>query len=772
MRRRAVMVAVFLGACLILYPHAATIWVSPNGHDKPDGGSSDKPYRSIAYAATKARSGDLILLTTGEFHEASQTVLNSGVSIAGAGCKGSVKSVVYAPVNWNFTNDGWNEEIGGYIIKLTGVNGCSIRGIEFRGNGCKANGAIYCDSTAGIVISEVNVYDFRMFGIHVQHSSKLQVYSAYIENSGYERPYQNDQDWGGSLGNIGLDKVTDAVFHDIVIATTGPHGYGFKIGAMERCVFYNLDFMLFPVQSWGGWGANNFDLEVFGGPAKECEFYGCSFDDELSLMGFGGKEYDTIPYSIHLHHNIIAAGVNVGVEWGTDNLVIDHNYFSGPWSAVHNWSDASLRLNRLTFCYNICDGVNGWTLGSAGKTDNLRIYNNTFYNQPGSEYNAVMTISEPRNPVNWSFVNNCMVAMQSALPAFLIRAYTSMPQPDLPRHLYVANNCYQGIAMMVSLQDGNGIDIPYDTAQFDFRYSANLDADPKLPIWQGDYIEGYLPPRGSPLIDNGDPAYALRITHPGKLDIGARQHDQAQWSAGFGSPNDICYLWAPKSHVRKPWFLDSVRVDLYTEQNDVDIRYTIDGSEPTAQSRLYSKPILIAKPAQIRARCFNQEWGSITTLRIDLDTGILGYPNMGQAGVWSTSSNYDDFHGPDKAFDDECYTWIGWAPAAGDQLPWLATDMRKAYKVKYIELYIAPGYWEEVNSTRRNFQIQASNDSTFSTYAVLAEQGADRIPVGGYFSALISDPAKYRFVRAAKTVPNEGFYISELRVLCDTLATR
>jgi hypothetical protein len=69
-------------------------------------------------------------------------------------------------------------------------------------------------------------------------------------------------------------------------------------------------------------------------------------------------------------------------------------------------------------------------------------------------------------------------------------------------------------------------------------------------------------------------------------------------------------VWRP---IHPPQFLpesgvftDSLEVSLVSKTPGVEIRYTLDGSEPTAQSVLYTGPLKIDKGCMVQARAFRQ----------------------------------------------------------------------------------------------------------------------------------------------------------------------
>lgn len=63
-------------------------------------------------------------------------------------------------------------------------------------------------------------------------------------------------------------------------------------------------------------------------------------------------------------------------------------------------------------------------------------------------------------------------------------------------------------------------------------------------------------------------------------------------------------------------FMDEVTVALATTTKDAEIRYTLDGSEPTEHSSLYEKPFSVNKTTQIKAKGFKEDFQTSETLSI------------------------------------------------------------------------------------------------------------------------------------------------------------
>lgn len=51
-------------------------------------------------------------------------------------------------------------------------------------------------------------------------------------------------------------------------------------------------------------------------------------------------------------------------------------------------------------------------------------------------------------------------------------------------------------------------------------------------------------------------------------------------------------------------FIDEIEVKIYSDRDNVNIRYTMDGSEPSAQSPLVQAPIRLSQTTVLSARCF------------------------------------------------------------------------------------------------------------------------------------------------------------------------
>jgi hypothetical protein len=746
-------------------PSANILWVAPSGVDDAARGTESAPLRTLAFACGRAQAGQTIRLAAGEYRETAQCVLRSDVRVMGAGRSGTSKSVVFAPQSWDFRADGLTDNAAGYIIRADNVKNVTVDQVELRGNENRANGAVLVTNSNAVTLRELNVVEFRLYGLQFRGASAVDAQSLYIENSSFEWFKNTIAQFpgGGSLGNLGVFDVRDSVFGFTKIKTTTLRGYGIKAANLSRVKFTNFETDLYPYQSWnaeGTPGGGNFSMELHGGYGEEVEISHSLFDATLSLMGGNEARYDTVPYSFHVHHNrFVPKNSAYGIELGTDKMVVDHNYFTGTWTAMQNFGDGSTRIRDLTVFNNVADNVWMRFVGVAGQVDHLRLFGNTIYLGANSGQNYLVTLNANNNSRNWLLANNAVAGSttnRAASRQFVLSYMEGGSGSTAPRGVQIRNNLTLNINPAVAIND-----TPVSPLDWDSTSVANAEVDPGL-LTSGS--QAFQPTSASAVVDRGDANIGVRNGFAGAgRDVGAFELGQAAWQAGPGSVSEVTYLWAPTTTVKQDAFVDTIDVPLSAPPG-AQIRYTLDGTEPGPGSTLYTAPIRISQPAKLRARTFANGFGSATALSLDLTQGIRGYPNLSTGASASASSNYPDTaYSPKQAIDGVTFSWQGWAAGLSDAQPWLQLDLGQAARVRHIELFTRAQIGADDPAPRRNFEIRASNDPAFGTYVVLASQGATPLPFQGVFEAAPTNTGAYRYVRAVKTVP-EWFFIAELIV--------
>ncbi|MGL5001847.1 MAG: chitobiase/beta-hexosaminidase C-terminal domain-containing protein, partial [Casimicrobium sp.] len=573
----------------------------------------------------------------------------SGVRIMGNGRSGSNKTVVIAPTAWDFTADNTVDKPEGYSVLVSNVQNVTIDQIEFRGIANKANGAIRVVSSSDVLLRDLAIYDYRYTGLNIigednSPSMRIDAQNIYLENSGYEwLPGVSTQfPAGGSVGNLGISNVDDSVFAFISIKTTSRRGYGVKVGNWKRSRFLYSQFEMFPEQSWNGGGPGNFDMELFGSHEK-VELAHNKFRQTVSLISFPNGNYESIPYSVHVHHNDFRlAPYAYGLETEGSKFVVDHNWFANTWTAMQRFGDppdAATALSRnVTVFNNVVDGLDSRLVGLKGRVENLRIFNNTVYLGPGGiAQNYLVTVGSSNRSARWMVGNNVIVgsANKPSNSRYFVTAYQT---DEAPRDVLFSNNVYKDIAAGVSIDSAS--QTIADPVTWDHRYVSNVNADPALPQ---SGANAYEPIATSSVVDVGNNDIGVRRAFVGGArDVGAFERGQAAWRYGLGSASEIEYLWAPTTSIRDEFFIGSVNVGL-NSQPGTQIRYTLDGTEPGWNSTLYTAPINVTSAVKLRARAFNEHFASGPALMLNLAPNVRGYPNLALGlpeSAYTASSSY------------------------------------------------------------------------------------------------------------------------------------
>jgi len=135
------------------------------------------------------------------------------------------------------------------------------------------------------------------------------------------------------------------------------------------------------------------------------------------------------------------------------------------------------------------------------------------------------------------------------------------------------------------------------------------------------------------------------------------------------SPEPVCDLWtspsaAPYSlsgdaFVSVPYYEASQLMDLFRDEIEVKlgcrtdgavIRYTVDGSEPDAESTVYSEPLVLRESAVITARAYREGMADSPILRVKATKAIAQEPS----GVTPLKNgvSYDYYYGDFAKTDD------------------------------------------------------------------------------------------------------------------------
>ena len=461
MRLSSVLVLLLLNLTL----SGATYYIDPAGNDS-NSGSSSSPWKTLAYACSKATSsGDIIHVNAGTYLETNQCVLAVGVSIEGVGVTSWIKSHV------TFTRSG---DLSGAAITCSspvGTNGNQhISGIKLDGEYyVGSTGASSATGNAAILVwgrSNVKIYNCTIVGFYLTgvalHGSTLyqqpsiyaignEIYNCIITDNG-----DTDSTWGGG-GNIEIGGQDGTLIHDNTISSLNrPAGHN---GNILSGAHYNKGIKYYNNKSYkneqeSSW---SFHIEMWntqgGFEVYNNEFHGGDTDIDIA----GDFNYKgSYQYSWYIHDNLFISdysssyqnkiGIDIENQLVEDVLVYRNRFVHkhAPFN-ITNGNDANVMIQRIYFAYNIMEGCGRNVAGDYKIVVNFHIpsdmtlqyfyfYNNIFIGD-GVSYLTGFYIENAGKANNLYFRNNIITNFTHPVQAWLYVNNTGTMDG-----LYVDNN--------------------------------------------------------------------------------------------------------------------------------------------------------------------------------------------------------------------------------------------------------------------------------------------------------------------------------------------
>lgn len=204
-------------------------------------------------------------------------------------------------------------------------------------------------------------------------------------------------------------------------------------------------------------------------------------------------------------------------------------------------------------------------------------------------------------------------------------------------------------------------------------------------------------------------------------------------------------------------FYGQAKVSL-TGKAGLRLRYTLDGSPPTAGSSLYEKPLVLKDTTTVRAALFDNAGKRVGyetansfylehVAQKSLATGkpvrVSGGTQGPQVGALAVDGNLD----------------LGSSWWASPAPQWLEVDLGSVFKVGQIDVY---PYWDG----RRYYQYTVEVSTDRSKWTVVADKSANTTPASASGDRLKIAPTEARYVRVnmTKCSVNEGVHLVELHV--------
>ncbi len=132
----------------------------------------------------------------------------------------------------------------------------------------------------------------------------------------------------------------------------------------------------------------------------------------------------------------------------------------------------------------------------------------------------------------------------------------------------------------------------------------------------------------------------------------------------------------------------------------------------------------------------------------------LDYADLAFGKTATAANSYNSSVTPDAVVDDNGSS--GWAGMGS-----VVVDLGASYRIHRVSIVTRQDM--DVEDLRKNFVVEASNSSDFSSYVTLGSQGSTALPYKATWSAEVTDTGTYRYVRARKT-DNSFFYVADLHV--------
>jgi len=204
-----------------------------------------------------------------------------------------------------------------------------------------------------------------------------------------------------------------------------------------------------------------------------------------------------------------------------------------------------------------------------------------------------------------------------------------------------------------------------------------------------------------------------------------------------------------------PTFAKTLEVKL-TARTEGEIRYTLDGSVPSATSPLYSSPLKLTETTSVRAILVKGGMkgfeSSMTFYHVPPKS-----PNLATGKRATSSEGTQSPQGPELAIDDNLDLSSSWW--AGPAPQWLQVDLRDDHEVDRIEIF---PYWDG----RRYYQYTIESSLDGKTWTKIVDKSANTVPASSQGEEHRFAKREMRYVRVnmLKGSANDSVHIVELRV--------
>ncbi len=205
------------------------------------------------------------------------------------------------------------------------------------------------------------------------------------------------------------------------------------------------------------------------------------------------------------------------------------------------------------------------------------------------------------------------------------------------------------------------------------------------------------------------------------------------------------YITEYSNHVEQPQispgtgvYAEPLTVAISDVTPGVTIRYTVDGSDPTASAgNIYTQPFTVSADTTVKAMAYkagmNDSYTAVSVIKID--SSQAGNIALNKTGIASSGSGYLAFDG---------YLNTRWASDWSDY-QWISVNLGSSYRITGVKLT-----WEY--AAGRDYKIQVSGDNQNWTDAYTKTGGA-----GGTEQITFDQPVMGQYVRMFGTARLTGY---------------
>lgn len=219
----------------------------------------------------------------------------------------------------------------------------------------------------------------------------------------------------------------------------------------------------------------------------------------------------------------------------------------------------------------------------------------------------------------------------------------------------------------------------------------------------------------------------------------------------------LTHVYHPDEYKPRQKFGDQATVTVTSALGDGEIRYTLDGGEPTRDSAVYTEPVSVEENATFKAKHFDPDGRPRGETLVHKLVKVDYRPSLSTGKPVSTSMERGEARGGKQAVDGVVDRDLYWD--AGPAPQWLQIDLEEAQSIQQVDVCT---YWD--GGRYYQFTVEVSEDGKKWTEVADHRTNTEVATDQGYTCTF--DPVSARYVRITmlKNSANPGLHLTEVRV--------